>query len=87
MVRAAGPQHIATGMVEDLITDRARRVVGVVSGDGRAWRAGAVVLTTGTFLRARFTWVRSAGPRVGAAILPQWVSRAGSMPSGSPWAD
>ena len=51
MVRAAGPQHIATGTVEDLITDRARRVVGEVSGDRRAWRAGAVVLTTGTFLR------------------------------------
>jgi tRNA uridine 5-carboxymethylaminomethyl modification enzyme len=42
---------IETTAVEDLIVDRAGRVAGVISAEGRAWRAGAVVLTTGTFLR------------------------------------
>jgi tRNA uridine 5-carboxymethylaminomethyl modification enzyme len=42
---------IVTGTVEDLVIDRAGRIAGVVSGDGRRWPAGAVVLTTGTFLR------------------------------------
>jgi len=36
--------------VEDLIVEH-DRVVGVVGADGRHWRAGAVVLTTGTFLK------------------------------------
>jgi tRNA uridine 5-carboxymethylaminomethyl modification enzyme len=42
---------IVTGTVEDLVIDRAGRIAGVVGGDGRRWPAGAVVLTTGTFLR------------------------------------
>jgi tRNA uridine 5-carboxymethylaminomethyl modification enzyme len=37
--------------VEDLTMDRAGRVAGVVAADGRRWSSGAVVLTTGTFLR------------------------------------
>src|SRR5436190_2818715 len=41
---------IAEGAVEDLMLDRAGRVLGVVLADGREFRAGAVVLTTGTFL-------------------------------------
>jgi tRNA uridine 5-carboxymethylaminomethyl modification enzyme len=41
---------IAEAAVEDLILD-AGRVVGVSAADGRAWRAGRVVLTTGTFLK------------------------------------
>jgi tRNA uridine 5-carboxymethylaminomethyl modification enzyme len=41
---------IAEAAVEDLILD-AGRVVGVVAADGRVWRAGRVVLTTGTFLK------------------------------------
>jgi tRNA uridine 5-carboxymethylaminomethyl modification enzyme len=45
------PLTIVTGTVEDLVIDRAGRIAGVVSGDGRRWPAGAVVLTTGTFLR------------------------------------
>lgn len=36
--------------VEDLLTS-GDRVVGVVTGSGVAWRAGAVVVTTGTFLK------------------------------------
>jgi tRNA uridine 5-carboxymethylaminomethyl modification enzyme len=42
---------IEASSVEDLIVDRAGRAAGVMSADGRAWRAAAVVLTTGTFLR------------------------------------
>lgn len=41
--------EIVEGGVEDLIVDDGR-VVGVVTGDGRRLSAGAVVLTTGTFL-------------------------------------
>jgi tRNA uridine 5-carboxymethylaminomethyl modification enzyme len=37
--------------VDQLVLDRAGRVAGVMSSDGRAWPAAAVVLTTGTFLR------------------------------------
>lgn len=37
--------------VEDLIVSRENRVQGVVSSDGAEFRAGAVVLTTGTFLK------------------------------------
>lgn len=37
--------------VEDLIIDAAGHCAGVITGDGRELRAGAVVLTTGTFLR------------------------------------
>lgn len=44
---------IRAAAVEDLVIDRAGRVAGVVTGDGEAVPAGAVVLTTGTFLRGR----------------------------------
>lgn len=37
--------------VEDLIVSRENRVEGIVGSDGRAVLAGAVVLTTGTFLK------------------------------------
>ena len=40
---------IEAAAVEDLLVE-AGAVVGVLSADGRAWRAGRVVLTTGTFL-------------------------------------
>src|SRR5229473_2944991 len=39
---------IAEAAVEDLIVEDGR-AVGVSAADGRAWRAGRVVLTTGTF--------------------------------------
>ena len=37
--------------VEDLIRAADGEIEGVVTADGRRWRAGAVVITTGTFLR------------------------------------
>ncbi len=41
---------IQTGSVEDILLSSGK-VSGIVTGDGRRFRAGAVVLTTGTFLR------------------------------------
>src|SRR4029079_16060374 len=41
---------IAEGAVEDLVLDGAGYLAGVVLADGRRVCAGAVVLTTGTFL-------------------------------------
>ena len=42
---------IRAGAAEDLVLDGAGRVAGVVTGERRDDGAGAVVLTTGTFLR------------------------------------
>ena len=41
---------VLEGGVEDLVVENGR-AAGVVTGDGRTLRAGAVVITTGTFLR------------------------------------
>ncbi len=43
--------EIRAGTVDDLIRDRQGRVAGIVLADGDTLRSGAVVLTTGTFLR------------------------------------
>ena len=48
-VRATAGLEVVEGGVEDLIVT-AGRVCGVLTGDGRSLSAGAVVLTTGTFL-------------------------------------
>jgi tRNA uridine 5-carboxymethylaminomethyl modification enzyme len=48
-IRATANLEVVEGGVEDLIVDNGW-VVGVVTGDGRKLAAGAVVLTTGTFL-------------------------------------
>jgi tRNA uridine 5-carboxymethylaminomethyl modification enzyme len=48
-IRATENLEVIEGGVEDLIVAEAS-VCGVVTGDGRSLRAGAVVLTTGTFL-------------------------------------
>mgnify|MGYP001828014314 FL=1 len=48
-IRSIRNLTVVEGGVEDLIVEN-NRVVGVVTGDGRALSAGAVVLTTGTFL-------------------------------------
>jgi len=53
-IRATPGLTVIEGEVDDLLVDEGaagRRVAGVVTGDGRTIRAGAVVLTTGTFLR------------------------------------
>ena len=42
---------IVAGAVEDLLIDDADRIQGAVTADGTVYAAGAVVLTTGTFLK------------------------------------
>jgi len=49
-IRATSNLTVVEGGVEDLLIDNGR-ASGIVTGDGRKLRAGAVVLTTGTFLR------------------------------------
>jgi tRNA uridine 5-carboxymethylaminomethyl modification enzyme len=49
-IRATPNLEVIEAAVEDLIVENGA-VAGIVTGDGRAVRAGAVVLTTGTFLR------------------------------------
>jgi tRNA uridine 5-carboxymethylaminomethyl modification enzyme len=49
-IRATPSLEVIEAAVEDLIVD-AGQVAGVVTADGRSIRAGAVILTTGTFLR------------------------------------
>jgi tRNA uridine 5-carboxymethylaminomethyl modification enzyme len=49
-IRATPDLDVIEAAVEDLIVEHGR-VAGVVAADGRRLRAGAVVLTTGTFLR------------------------------------
>jgi tRNA uridine 5-carboxymethylaminomethyl modification enzyme len=48
-IRATANLEVVEGGVEDLIVENSR-ASGVVTGDGRRLAAGAVVLTTGTFL-------------------------------------
>ena len=48
-IRATANLEVIEGGVEDLIVEKGR-VVGVLLGGGDVLRAGAVVLTTGTFL-------------------------------------
>jgi tRNA uridine 5-carboxymethylaminomethyl modification enzyme len=67
--------------VDDLILE-AGRAVGVVTEDGRAWRAGAVVLTTGTFLRGEIhlgleRWPAGRAGDAPAVRLAQSLERAG----------
>jgi len=51
LLRAQPDLWIEAVAVDDLIRERDGRVRGVETADGRRWEAGAVVLTTGTFLR------------------------------------
>jgi tRNA uridine 5-carboxymethylaminomethyl modification enzyme len=51
LLEAQAGLSIEASPIEDLILDRAGRIAGAMSGGGRTWRAAAVVLTTGTFLR------------------------------------
>jgi tRNA uridine 5-carboxymethylaminomethyl modification enzyme len=60
---------VVEGMVDDLVLDGAGRAAGVVLADGRRFAAGAIVLTTGTFLRGMIHIgdVRTPAGRVGEA--------------------
>lgn len=49
-IRATPNLEVIEGAVEDLLVQNGS-VAGIVTADGRAMRAGSVVLTTGTFLR------------------------------------
>ncbi len=51
LLREQANLEIRSGAAEDLSIDAAGRCQGVVDGNGRRIAAGAVVLTTGTFLR------------------------------------
>ncbi|MDH3663808.1 MAG: tRNA uridine-5-carboxymethylaminomethyl(34) synthesis enzyme MnmG [Alphaproteobacteria bacterium] len=57
--------------VDDLMIDAAGHVSGVIAADGRSFRCGAVVLTTGTFLRGEI--------HLGSARWP--AGRQGDAPS------
>ncbi|MEQ8746379.1 tRNA uridine-5-carboxymethylaminomethyl(34) synthesis enzyme MnmG [Pyruvatibacter sp.] len=78
--------------VEDLVVD-CRRVTGVVLADGRRLLAGAVVLTTGTFLRGiiHMGETKSAGGRIGdapavglAETLDSFGLNLGRLKTGTP---
>ena len=61
--------EVRAGAVEDLLLDRGGRIAGVALAGGEAVAAGAVVLTTGTFLRGMIHIGRKTMPagRVGDA--------------------
>lgn len=71
------------GMVDDLILDQDRKnVTGIILQDGRRLKAGAVVLTTGTFLNGlvHIGPVRFAAGRIGeppARLLSGALAQAG----------
>jgi tRNA uridine 5-carboxymethylaminomethyl modification enzyme len=68
-IRAQANLVVIEGGVEDLITDASNVVSGVVTADGSRITGGAVVLTTGTFLRGliHLGSVRTPAGRVGEA--------------------
>jgi tRNA uridine 5-carboxymethylaminomethyl modification enzyme len=73
---------IVAAEVADLLLDGENRAQGVTTSDGAAWRAGAVVLTTGTFLRGEIHLGLERWPagRVGdapAVRLARSLDRAG----------
>jgi len=83
---------ILEAAIEGLVLDGAR-VGGVTAEDGRTWRAGAVVLTTGTFLRGRLHVGEEStdGGRVGdvaaaglSAALETFGVSLGRLKTGTP---
>ncbi|HAF79960.1 MAG TPA: tRNA uridine-5-carboxymethylaminomethyl(34) synthesis enzyme MnmG [Brevundimonas sp.] len=84
---------ILEGGVEDLIIDENNRVAGVITGEGIEYRAGAVVLTTGTFLRGLIHIGEKTTPagRIGDApamglseTLEKYDFKLGRLKTGTP---
>jgi len=84
---------ILEGGVEDLIIDENNRVKGVITGDGSEYLAGAVVLTTGTFLNGLIHIGEKSEPagRMGDApatglsdTLAKYDFRLGRLKTGTP---
>ncbi|MBX2832325.1 MAG: tRNA uridine-5-carboxymethylaminomethyl(34) synthesis enzyme MnmG [Rhodospirillales bacterium] len=84
---------ILEGGVEDLIIDATNRVAGVITGDGTEYRAGAVVLTAGTFLRGLIHIGEKTTPagRIGDApamglsdTLEKYDFKLGRLKTGTP---
>jgi tRNA uridine 5-carboxymethylaminomethyl modification enzyme len=84
---------ILEGGVEDLIIDQNNRVAGVITGAGIEYRAGAVVLTTGTFLRGLIHIGEKTTPagRIGDApamglseTLEKYAFKLGRLKTGTP---
>ncbi|RCK39577.1 tRNA uridine 5-carboxymethylaminomethyl modification protein [Thalassospira profundimaris] len=84
---------ILEGGVEDLIIDENNRVAGVITGEGTEYRAGAVVLTTGTFLRGLIHIGEKTTPagRIGDApamglseTLEKYDFKLGRLKTGTP---
>ncbi|WP_430473737.1 tRNA uridine-5-carboxymethylaminomethyl(34) synthesis enzyme MnmG [Thalassospira lucentensis] len=84
---------ILEGAVEDLIIDENNRVAGVITGDGTEYCAGAVVLTTGTFLRGLIHIGEKTTPagRIGDApamglsdTLEKYDFKLGRLKTGTP---
>ncbi|MBL8706819.1 MAG: tRNA uridine-5-carboxymethylaminomethyl(34) synthesis enzyme MnmG [Rhodospirillales bacterium] len=84
---------IRAGAVEDLTLDATNRVTGVVLASGETIRSGAVVLTTGTFLRGliHIGEQKTAAGRVGEApsvgladTLKRLEFRVGRLKTGTP---
>ena len=85
--------EILGAAVEDLHLDARGRCGGVVTGDGRTLKAGAVVLTTGTFLRGLIHLGEKSWPagRIGeapdhglSATLDRLGFRLGRLKTGTP---
>ena len=85
--------EIVEAAADDLLVDDDGRVCGLVTGDGRRIRAGAVVLTTGTFLRGLIHLGEETTPagRVGEApavamaeTLHRHGFRMGRLKTGTP---
>jgi tRNA uridine 5-carboxymethylaminomethyl modification enzyme len=73
---------VAARAVDDLLLDGGGQARGVLTADGSEWRAGAVVLTTGTFLRGEIhlglrRWPAGRHGDAPAVRLAESLGRAG----------
>jgi tRNA uridine 5-carboxymethylaminomethyl modification enzyme len=84
---------VAAGSAEDVALDDAGRVAGLITAEGQTIRAGAVVITTGTFLRGLIHIGEETTPagRVGeapsvglSATLERFGFRLGRLKTGTP---